>query len=704
MADINSLLDKHKDHNIALYGLGTETERFLYAHSSHLSIIGLLDGFKESGEIYGYPIIPLSTSVSRGVSLIIVIARPGSCKAIAKRIGDFCKEHSITLFDVRGRDLLASTSVSYEFCSTAGGNIESSFGRSRRGLMDAIEDADIISFDLFDTLVMRKTMSYTDVFELLNLRLQECGIYIPDFAKLRLYAEKELSKTSAPRLEAIYECVLGLAGGNFISPSELAEMEWELDYSLLTVRSDVRDVFSSALEAGKKVVITTDSYYSKEQIERVLNRFDLTGFDDIFVSCEYGTGKAQELFDVVKQTYPNQSILHIGDDEYADIEKAKEHGISALRLFSAADLLDALGGLGLEQADSISDRVKIGLFLSRIFNSPFWFNKPTQPLSVKSASDIGFLFCAPMITDFIIWMKEQTTAQSFHHILFGARDGYLVGRLFRMIDEGETNDGVAIKSRSFYFLTSRTAAIRAGMELEADIEYVDSMKFFGSPEGALKVRFGIDVEDASIIDRTAMILEKSQKQRENYKSYIDKLGIGREDDEQSGQLALFDFVAKGTTQMYLSRLFKNQHLKGFYFLQLEPEFMADKGLDIEPFYSDEEKNTSAIFDNYYILETMLTSPYPQMLEMDEDGKPVFAEETRSEIDINVFKRAQDGIEQYFREYCAIVPKNSRTVNKALDEKMLELVNKVKILDEEFLAIKVEDPFFGRMTDIKDVIG
>ncbi len=93
-----------------------------------------------------------------------------------------------------------------------------------------------------------------------------------------------------------------------------------------------------------------------------------------------------------------------------------------------------------------------------------------------------------------------------------------------------------------------------------------------------------------------------------------------------------------------------------------------------------------------------------MLEMDDDGKPVFAEETRSSSDINVFKRAQDGIEQYFKDYIAILPQSARTVNKALDEKLLELVNKVKILDEEFLAIKVEDPFFGRMTDIKDVIG
>ncbi len=155
--------------------------------------------------------------------------------------------------------------------------------------------------------------------------------------------------------------------------------------------------------------------------------------------------------------------------------------------------------------------------------------------------------------------------------------------------------------------------------------------------------------------------------------------------------------------MYLQKLF-SQHIKGFYFLQLEPEFMADKGLDIEPFYSDEEKNSSAIFDNYYILETMLTSPYSQMEEFDENGDPVFAEETRSESDIKVFEQAQEGIKEYFEDYMRLVPEEARVENKALDEKMLALVNRIQILDEDFMALKVEDPFFGRMTDIKDVIG
>ena len=32
------------------------------------------------------------------------------------------------------------------------------------------------------------------------------------------------------------------------------------------------------------------------------------------------------------------------------------------------------------------------------------------------------------------------------------------------------------------------------------------------------------------------------------------------------------------------------------------------------------------------------------------------------------------------------------------------MNRIQILDEDFMSLKVEDPFFGRMTNITDVIG
>lgn len=684
MNAIEELLKKNRDKNIALYGLGTETERFLGKYGSGLTVIGLLDGFREDGDIYGYPIISLESAIEQGVSLIIVVARPGSCKAIVKRIGDVCRDKSISLYDVRGRDLLASNTVAYDFNNINGG--------SKQQLLDRINEAEVVSFDLFDTLLMRKVESYTDVFELLEKQLIAQKIFIPDFAKLRLLAEKECSKDYAPTLIEIYDYVLRCVGGSFITAYELAKMEWEIDRALIVPRYEVCDIFKGIPGKGKKVVITTDCYYSKELIEELLSAFELEGYDELLVSSDIGTSKTLKLFEHLcgLNNGRGKGILHIGDDETADIACAKRYGIETYRLYSGAELFDILGGLGTEKkVSSLSDRVKIGLFISKLFNNPFVFEGDDRRLSVADASAIGYLFCGPMIADFSTWLRKRILQEKIPQILFCARDGFLVGRLYRMIDK---------ESKSYYFLASRTAAIRAGVENEDDIEYIDSMKYFGSEEDNLKVRFGIDSKNAAEKEnRNNMILKRSEILRKNYRTYINKLGIDNE------STALFDFVAKGTTQMYLQKLFP-QHIKGFYFLQLEPEFMSDKGLDIEPFYSDEEKNNSAIFDNYYILETMLTSPYPATEEFDEKGNPLYSKETRSEKDIDCFKRAQEGIVTYFKDYISVLAEQEWEQNKELDEVLLSLINCVRIDDEDFMSLTVEDSFFGRMTAISDVIG
>ena len=102
-------------YSIALYGLGTETERLISQWGSGPKIVGLLDGFKESGEAFGYPIISLQQAVDAKVEAIIVVARPGSSKVIAKRIKAVCQSNGILVYDVRGNDLLAETKVLYDF-------------------------------------------------------------------------------------------------------------------------------------------------------------------------------------------------------------------------------------------------------------------------------------------------------------------------------------------------------------------------------------------------------------------------------------------------------------------------------------------------------------------------------------------------------------------------------------------------------------
>ena len=257
-----------------------------------------------------------------------------------------------------------------------------------------------------------------------------------------------------------------------------------------------------------------------------------------------------------------------------------------------------------------------------------------------------------------------------------------------------------------YFLTSRTAAVRAGMENEDDIRYVTDMKFSGSLQEQMADRFGIQINSAEfdtnaeedILQYSGLILEASRKMRENYKKYLRTL----EPEKKTDIIAFFDFVAKGTTQMFLRKLVSN-HMKGFYFLQLEEEQMRDKPVDIVAFYSNQEREKSTIFDDYYVLETMLTAPEASVLEFDKKGKPVYAIETRKKQDIDCFMEAQQGILDYFKTYLKLCPNEVRLEDKVIDEAFLKMIHGVKILDERFLKLNVEDPFFNRMTKITDVL-
>lgn len=675
---------------IAIYGLSTETEKALPSLSLKYDIVGLLDSFQTSGQMFGVPIISLDDAMAKRVERIIVVARPGSCKAIAKKIGEFCRTNGIGLFDIRGKDLLERNRIVYNFKHLV--------GYKKADIIEQIREADVVSFDLFDTLVMRSVMTFSDVLKLLDVRLRKKGILISDFCNRRIGLEKKMSQGAAPMLERIYEKLLGEESSTVISARELTELEFDTDCSLLVPRKEMCELIHVANSLGKDVYITSESYYNKSQLEKIMVKCGITGVHAIIDSCEYNTGKTAELYDRLIECAGTKNIIHIGDDVVADIDSGKAHGLHTFQIYSGADLLDALGGLGLtENITSISDKIKVGMFCAEIFNSPFQFEDEDRRVCVDDTKSIGYLFCAPIISDFSQWFGRQTKEKQLENIWFCARDGYLMQKIFKMLYP---------ELESQYLLTSRISSIRAGVETESDIQYVNSMKFSGTVEENLYTRFGIPVETISEVDvrpneegllkYADVILSLVREKQANNKRYIKKLPL------KEGKIAFFDFVAKGTSQMYVQKLVENS-VTGLYFLQLEPEFMKDKNLSICPFYSEEERSDSAIFDNYYILETILTSPEPSVDEFDEKGNAVFAKETRSKKDIDCFMRAQEGILEYIRRYIDICPGEERTVNKRLDEILLMLIQNVKIKDPDFLELTIEDPFFNRMTNITDVL-
>ena len=376
MCDLKKILEEYKNSKIAIYGLGTETERVLAEVNGVTTVIGLLDGFCEQGELYGKPIISLQNAVEQEIKLILVVARQGSCKAIAKRIEKTCLENNISLVDVRGNNLCEHKRVTYNFKNTQ--------GVTKKFFKEMIGGRDIISVDLFDTLLTRKIFFQTDIIEVVYARLNELGIRIDDFCNRRLESEKYLAKTGQPTLKKIYAYMAEKYKIDKYDCGKLAEIEWNVDKEFLVPRYDVCDILKNAHQNGTKIYIISDTYYSKQQLEELLGKFNIRFYDDIFASCEYNTGKTQQLFSIAKGKLGLNEWLHIGDDIIADVDSAKKNGLETCRLYSVSELLELSGYLGLwESTNCICDKIKIGMAASKLFNSPFQFEQGDKRISIS---------------------------------------------------------------------------------------------------------------------------------------------------------------------------------------------------------------------------------------------------------------------------------------------------------------------------------
>ena len=142
---------KEKQHSIAVYGLGNSTKEILKRAGKHVHIVGLLDGYRTEGEMYGMPILSMEELPARNVTAVLVAARPASKRIIVNRIAGFCKAHGIKIIDAEGNELSVRA---------AGSPVSFTAGTDRREIMDKMDAHEVISFDVFDTLLMQDAVSF----------------------------------------------------------------------------------------------------------------------------------------------------------------------------------------------------------------------------------------------------------------------------------------------------------------------------------------------------------------------------------------------------------------------------------------------------------------------------------------------------------------------------------------------------------------
>ena len=190
-------------------------------------------------------------------------------------------------------------------------------------LKKKIDQAEIISFDVFDTLLFRMVNSPETIFDLLGKKYS-----IPGFRKLRKDAQNEASRRAYEAyqyphamMDQIYDV---LSEKTEISDRwpEIKNAEIEMEKDSLRANHEMMEVYRYAQKAGKRIIAVTDMYLTADIISDVLAR---EGYQMDAVYCSADEHKAkfnQQLFREViqREKVAPEKILHIGDNLRDDVQ------------------------------------------------------------------------------------------------------------------------------------------------------------------------------------------------------------------------------------------------------------------------------------------------------------------------------------------------------------------------------------------------
>ena len=193
-----------------------------------------------------------------------------------------------------------------------------------------IDKVSVVSFDIFDTLLLRPYMKPTDVFKHLELLTEKIGFY-----NARKEAENQFylmyGREQEATLDNIYQMIPEYA--------DLKEKELELEYDTLYVNSEIKELYDYALKQNKTIIITSDMYLPCYFIKSVLKKNGFLKYKQLYLSNQLNKRKDKgNLYDYIirdLKVLPN-AILHIGDNVNSDYKKAIEHGLKAI-LYSRID-------------------------------------------------------------------------------------------------------------------------------------------------------------------------------------------------------------------------------------------------------------------------------------------------------------------------------------------------------------------------------
>lgn len=493
---------------------------------------------------------------------------------------------------------------------------------------------DVISFDIFDTLITRKIYNPDDIFELMRIKTEKELNISCDYLKARKSAEAAAweKKGAYTSIDDIYMELPQVLGISQEQAESLKKMEIELELELCVPRRDMLEIFNYLKGCGKKIVLVSDMYLTGEIIGDMLKKCGYDGWNDMWVSCEKGLRKdSNSMWDEFFACYGELKTVHVGDNPQSDIQRVIDRHRETFFVINprTAFKMSASYNRFMSLADGgIGSSLMLGMFVNEgIYNSPFCQKIDGEP-DISEYSVMGYSAFGPVFAAFSLWLNTVTENDSF--LIFLAREGYIFEDFYKRLYEKSAE----LKRKTAYFLASRRAVSVAAIRSEDEVRSILAQYYRGSLSNLLKSRLGVelydDLEDrfVSMADDldTVMnelkphlddILKRAEGERENYIAYIKQLGI-----KDNG--VVVDVGYSGTIQYYLAKLLENRQ-PGAYLCtsaNKKPEQLSCRCESLYPLKDIVEEKSNKIFRNQLFLEAVLKAPFGQLICFERENGEV----------------------------------------------------------------------------------
>ncbi len=203
----------------------------------------------------------------------------------------------------------------------------------------------IISFDIFETLAFRKVKYGTDLFKQIAKKSFVRNIFFTkhNFVSARVAAEKRARELNSKNEDITLELIYNQLPLNKKQKKKIISLELQIEYKNLYINFQIQRWIQLAHKYNKKIILISDTYFSFKELQHLVfsKLKNKSLISDIYISNIHQLTKAtgnlylKVLDDLNIKAH---ELLHVGDNNYSDIQMAKQKNISTIHYSCDTDL------------------------------------------------------------------------------------------------------------------------------------------------------------------------------------------------------------------------------------------------------------------------------------------------------------------------------------------------------------------------------